>query len=247
MKRVDDLQISGLSLVQDSDMFCFGIDAVLLSGFVAENMGAAINDPDIKILDLCSGNGVICMLLAAKTKASRIVGLEIQEGSVALARESIELNKLHGRVEVVCGDIKSFNTAKPPMNQKFDIVCANPPYVRYGSGLRNPDFTKAIARHETACNLNDVCRSAAFSLKTGGGFFLVHRPHRLADVICALSSHKLQPKVMRFVHPRVCEPPSLLLVKSVKDGGAGMNIKAPLILYKDGTQYSDEMADKYKF
>ena len=148
-ERVDDLQISGLKIIQDPAAFCFGMDAVLLSGFVKVKPGEYV-------LDMCCGNGILPLLLSAKTKAAKICGIEIQEKSADLARRNVEMNALTERLEIVCGDIKEAGTYYRPAS--FDVVSCNPPYIAGGRGLKNPDDARNIARHEIMCDFADVCR-----------------------------------------------------------------------------------------
>ena len=170
-ERLDDLQRNGYRIIQDPDKFCFGMDAVLLSGFASAPDGG-------RVLDLGTGTGIIPILMAAKTGAKELVGLEIQPESAEMANRSVILNDLEEKVKIVEGDIKEAGELFEAAS--FDVVTSNPPYMIGGHGLQNPDGPKAIARHEVLCDLEDVVKAAARCLKPGGKFYMVHRPFRLA-------------------------------------------------------------------
>jgi tRNA1Val (adenine37-N6)-methyltransferase len=191
-ERIDDLQRNGYQIIQHPDKFCFGMDAVLLSGF------CRIKEGDM-VLDLGTGTGIIPILLEAKTKAKHITGLEIQEESADMATRSVLLNQLEDKITIQAGDIKEAGLIFQAAS--FDAITCNPPYMIGNHGLKNPDAPKAIARHEILCTLEDVISQAAYLLKPGGNFFLVHRPFRLVEIFATLTKYKLEPKRMQMVHP----------------------------------------------
>ncbi|MBQ7425166.1 MAG: tRNA1(Val) (adenine(37)-N6)-methyltransferase, partial [Lachnospiraceae bacterium] len=199
-ERLDDLERNGLKIIQDPGRFCFGMDAVLLSGFAAAPEGG-------RVLDLGTGTGIIPILMSAKTKAKELIGLEIQQESADMAERSVKLNDLCDRVKIVHGDIKEagqiFDAAS------FDVVTSNPPYMIGGHGLQNPDAPKAIARHEIMCDLRDVVAAAARLLKSGGKFYMVHRPFRLAEIMVVMHEMGLEPKRMQLVYPFIDKEPSM--------------------------------------
>lgn len=172
-ERVDDLQRNHYRIIQDPARFCFGMDAVLLSGF------ASARERD-RVLDLGTGTGIIPILMAAKTGAAHLTGLEIQPESADMAGRSVRLNRLENRIDIVTGDIKEavslFGAAS------FDVVTCNPPYMTEHHGLTNPDAPKAIARHELLCTLEDVISQSAKLLRPGGNFYMVHRPLSLIHI-----------------------------------------------------------------
>ena len=237
-ERLDDLERNGYRIIQNPDVFCFGMDAVLLSGFVRTADGT-------KVLDLGCGNGIIPILLAAKTGASGITGLEIQEYSADMAERSVRLNKLEGKISIVRGDIKEaagiFEAAS------FDTVTSNPPYIKGGKGLTNPGAPKAIARHELMCSLEDVVSAAQYLLRPGGAFFMVHRPQRLSEIFICLSRHGLEPKRMKLVYPFIDHEPNMVLLEARRGGRPQLNIEKPLIVYKSEGVYSDEIYDIYGY
>ena len=237
-ERIDDLERNNLKIIQDPGRFCFGMDAVLLSGFVHVK-------PDTQILDLGTGTGILPILLSAKTEASHLSALEIQEESADMARRSVELNDLTEKIEVVTGDIKEAD--KLFKKSSFDAVTCNPPYMIDEHGLKNPRDAMAIARHEVLCSFDDVARSAAALLKPGGSFFLVHRPFRLAEIFETLKKYKLEPKCMQLVYPFADKEPNMVLIESTRGGRSGMKILKPLIIYKQPGVYTDDIYDIYGY
>lgn len=237
-ERIDDLQRNGYQIIQNEEKFCFGMDAVLLSGF-------AKIKPGEQVLDLGTGTGIIPILLEAKTQAKHLTALEIQEESADMARRSVALNGLTEKIEVVTGDIKEasgiFGKAV------FDVVTSNPPYMNDNHGLKNPDLPKAIARHEVLCSLEDVVREASLVLKPGGRFYMVHRPFRLAEIFAELQKYKLEPKAMRLVHPFADKEPNMVLIEAVKGGKSMIKIAPPLIVYKEPGVYTDEIYEVYGY
>ena len=189
-ERIDDLQRNHYKIIQDSDRFCFGMDAVLLSGFARAKEGD-------RVLDLGTGTGIIPILMEAKTCAAHLSGLEIQPDSADMARRSVKLNGLEEKIEIVTGDIKEDDSLFGPAS--FDVVTCNPPYMTEHHGLTNPGVPKAIARHELLCTLEDVISQAGRLLKPGGNLYMVHRPFRLADIFVLLRQYKIEPKRMKLV------------------------------------------------
>lgn len=237
-ERIDELQRNGYRIIQDPGRFCFGMDAVLLSGFARAKEGD-------RVLDLGTGTGIIPILMEAKTKASRFFALEIQEESADMARRSVALNGLEKKIQVVTGDIKEaekyFNASS------FDVITCNPPYMIGKHGLVNPDAPKAIARHEILCTLEDVIRQAAFLLKPGGSFYLVHRPFRLAEILSLLMAAKLEPKRMRLVYPYVDKEPNMVLLQAVRGGKSRMTVEKPLIIFEKPGMYTKEIHEVYGY
>lgn len=237
-ERIDELHRNNYKIIQNEKKFCFGMDAVLLSGF------ARVKQKE-SVLDLGTGTGIIPILLEAKTEGKHFTGLEIQEESVDMAKRSVALNGLSEKIDIIQGDIKEatgiFGAAS------FDVVTSNPPYMNSNHGLTNPELPKAIARHEILCSLEDVVREAARLLKTNGRFYMVHRPFRLVEIISTLTAHKLEPKRMKFVHPFVNKEPNMVLIECVKGGGSMIKVEAPLIVYKEQNVYTDEIYDIYGY
>lgn len=236
-ERLDDLGRNNYKLIQDPGRFCFGIDAVLLSGFARVKTGD-------KVLDLGTGTGIIPILLEAKTEASHLTGLEIQEESADMAMRSVAYNNLSDKIAIVTGDIKEAGSLFGAAS--FDVVTCNPPYMIGHHGLTSDNEAKMIARHEMLCTFDDVACQASKVLKQGGNFFLVHRPFRLAEIFATLMKYHLEPKRMRLVHPYVDKEPNMVLIEANKGGKSRLQIEKPLIVYKEPNVYTDEIYDIYK-
>lgn len=237
-ERIDDLQRNGYRIIQKKNGFCFGMDAVLLSGFAVVREGE-------RALDLGTGTGIIPILLEAKTQGESFAGLEIQEEMAWMAERSVSLNQLENRVQIIQGDIKE--ASRIFGKASFDVVTSNPPYMNDQHGLKNPDLPKAISRHEVLCTLEDVVREAALLLKPGGRFYMVHRPHRLAEIITTLKEHKLEPKRMKLVHPFVDKEANMVLIEAVRGGKSMMKVEAPVIVYEKPGVYTQEIYTIYGY
>lgn len=235
-ERIDDLQYRGLKLIQKKDGFCFGVDAVLLANF------ADIRKND-RVLDLGTGTGIIAVLIAAKTGASSVTGLEIQPEISEMAERSVKLNGLQNRLDIVCGDIK--NALDLFGQSKFDAIVTNPPYMNKGGGLLNPSDTMAVSRHELLCTLEDVIRVSSRLLVPGGRFAMVHRPDRLADIIFHMRSHGVEPKYLRFVHPSPYKKPNMVLIRGMRGGKPLLKVLEPLYVYDETGKYSKEINEIY--
>ena len=237
-ERIDELQRNGYQIIQNPAKFCFGMDAVLLSGFARAKKGNTV-------LDMGTGTGIIPILMEAKTDASRFVGLEIQEESAGMARRSVALNGLEEKITIVTGDIKEADSLFDAAS--FDVITCNPPYMIGQHGLVNPEDAKAIARHEILCTLEDVIAQAAILLKPGGNFFMVHRPFRLAEIMVLLHQYKLEPKRMQMVHPFIDKEPNMVLIEANRGGKPRMSVEKPLIIYKEPGVYMPEIYEIYGY
>ncbi len=237
-ERIDELQRNGYQIIQNKEKFCFGIDAVLLSGFTKVKKNE-------KVLDLGTGTGIIPILLEAKSKAKHLAGLEIQQESADMARRSVCMNHLEDKIEIVCGDIKEASTLFG--TSSFDVITTNPPYMISEHGLKNDDLPKTIARHEFLCNFDDIAKESSKILVPGGRFYLVHRPFRIAEIISTLIRYGLEPKRMRFVHPYIDKEPNMVLLEARKGGNSRVTVEKPLIVYRDKNCYTDEILQLYGF
>lgn len=237
-ERVDDLERCGFKIIQNTEMFCFGMDAVLLSGY-------AYAKKNEKVLDLCTGNGIIPILMAAKTPAERIVGIEIQKDIADLAKRSVAANGLGDRVNIIHADIK--NAGELLQSGIFDVVTCNPPYMIDSHGIKNPDSPRAIARHEIMCTFDDVAAAASKMLRPQGRFFLIHRPFRLTDIFETLTKHGLEPKRMKLVHPYADREPNMVLMEAVLGGRRRLTVERPLIVYESPNCYTKEIYDIYGY
>ena len=231
-ERIDELQRNGYRIIQNEKKFCFGMDAVLLSGFARAGKGE-------RVLDLGTGTGIIPILMEAKTEGESFTGLEIQEEMAEMAARSVKLNGLEEKVSIIQGDLKE--ASKRFGKASFDVVTCNPPYMNQNHGLKNPDEPKAIARHELLCSFEDVAREAAALLKSGGRLYLVHRPHRLTEIFETLRAHKLEPKRMKFVHPFADAEANMVLIEAFRGGRPQMRVEAPVIVYEKPGVYTNEI------
>ncbi len=237
-ERLDELHRNGYYIIQDPGRFCFGMDAVLLSGFARAKNGE-------RVLDLGTGTGIIPILMEAKTEASHFTALEIQEESADMARRSVLYNRLEEKIEVVTGDIK--DAAKRFGASSFDVITTNPPYMIGQHGLSSASAAKAIARHEILCTLEDILRESAKLLKPGGRFYMVHRPFRLAEIFCKMIEYRIEPKRMKLVHPFVDKEPNMVLIEGLLDGKSRLTVEKPLIVYQEPGVYTQEIYDVYGY
>ena len=237
-ERLDDLQRNGLKIIQKTDGFCFGMDAVLLSGFAQVKPGETV-------LDLGTGTGIIPLLLSAKTEGKRFVGLEIQEAVAEMAERSVAFNELENKIQIMRGDIKE--ASRIFGSASFDVVTANPPYMNDAHGLKNPTEVKAISRHEVLCTLEDVIREGTKVLKPGGRMYMVHRPHRLMGILGTMKSFKLEPKRMKFVHPFQDRDANMVLIEAVRGGASWMKVEPPVIVYESPGVYTEEIYRVYGY
>ena len=235
-ETIDDLQLKDLNLIQKKDGFKFGIDAVLLSDF------ACIKNKH-KVIDLCTGTGVIPFLIYGKYEPQIVYGLEIQEDMVDMAKRSVKLNSLDEKVFFLNEDLKNIQFLK--QLEKFDVVTVNPPYKLNNSGIINPNDKLAIARHEILCNLEDVISAARVLLKDNGRLFMIHRPERLADIFTLMRKYKIEPKRVKMIHPKIGKAPNIVLVEGQRDGGAYLKWDAPLYVYDDNGKYTKEVDSIY--
>ena len=302
-ERIDDLERNGYRIIQNKSRFCFGMDAVLLSGFAWEGEGSCTGKK-LRIADLGTGTGIIPLLLHGRMAKARpetgqssgtcaqnntlaavpedrsgtepadgsdpvqpdasgagltersaavpgtsgqpfIYGLEIQKEMAQMAQRSVELNGLEQDIVILNADLRG---ASELLGKScFDVVASNPPYMKHGGGLKNPDDSKAISRHEIMCTFNDVAREAAQLMKTGGRFYLVHRPERLADLIRTLSRYHLEPKRLRMVHSFEDTEAVMVLIESRKNAGCFMKVEKPLIIYQSKGVYTDEIREIYGY
>jgi tRNA1(Val) A37 N6-methylase TrmN6 len=234
-ERVDDLQ-NGCYIIQDPEKFCFGMDAVLLSGFARVKKGE-------QVLDMGTGTGIIPVLLRSKTKGEHFTGLEIQEECAEMAGRSVKYNGLENDISIVQGDIKEaagiFGAAS------FHVVTCNPPYMIGKHGLTNPHMPKAIARHEILCTLEDVVSQASKVLKDRGRFYMVHRPFRLTEIMNVLTKYKLEPKRMQLVYPFIDKEPNMVLIEALKGGNPHITVDPPLIVYEKPGVYTKSILEIY--
>ncbi|MDD7740721.1 MAG: tRNA1(Val) (adenine(37)-N6)-methyltransferase [Fusicatenibacter sp.] len=234
-ERLDDLQ-NGYWMIQKPSLFCYGIDAVLLASYAKVKSGECA-------LDLCTGSGIVPILLRAKTQGKHFSGLEIQTESADMAKRSVCYNHLEKDITIVEGDVKC--AASLFGKESFEVVTCNPPYMTGQHGLTNAVAEKTIARHEVLCTFADVARAASAVLKTKGRFYLVHRPFRLAEIFCTLKEYHLEPKRMQLVYPFVDREPNLVLIEAMKGGNQRITVEKPLIVYDSPGVYTGEIKRLY--
>ena len=237
-ERLDDLERNGYKIIQNPNKFCFGMDAVLLSGFANVKKGE-------KVLDMGTGTGIIPILLEAKTEGGHFTGLEIQEESADMARRSVAYNHLEEKIDIVTGDIKEASQIFPLAS--FDVITSNPPYMTNSHGIKNPEAPKAIARHEVLCTFDDLAREASRLLRPSGRLYLIHRPFRLVELFQTLTKYKLEPKRMQLVHPFIDKEPNMVMIEAVRGGKSMIKIEEPLIVYKEPGVYHDVIYDIYGY
>lgn len=239
MLRCDDLQ-NGYRIWQDPDMFCFGVDAVLLAHY------PALKEND-RILDMGCGFAPIPLILAAEAgkqkKSAEIHGLEIQERAAEIAGMSVRENGLESRITITNGDIREavhlYGAAS------FSLITCNPPYMAVKDGLVGEDRAKAIARTELMCTLHDVVCAAGTLLAPGGRFAMIHRPFRLPEIFRELTAVRLEPKRLRFVHPYADAEPTMVLVEAVRGGKPYLHAEPPLVIYNRDRTYTEELLRIY--
>ena len=235
-ERVEDLNRKGYRLIQNPEEFCFGIDAVLLSAF-------ANGKKNESVLDLCTGSGVIPILMEAKTKASLFYGVEIQPDAAERAARSVRLNGLEDKISIYQGDIKNLSEFFRP--DSISVITCNPPYMDSSCGLKNQSYKMAAAKHEILCTLEDVIACAKTYLKPCGRFYMIHRPGRITDILCLMRQYGIEPKVLRFVQPYADKAPTMLLVEGKKGGHTGIKVLEPLVVYNRDKTYTEEILRLY--
>lgn len=236
-ERIDDLQRKGYRLIQNPEVFCFGIDAVLLAHF------ASVTKKTSSILDIGTGTGIIPILMHAMYGKRQYIGIDIQEEMVEMASRSVLLNGIEEDVHMRHLDIKDYKTMFK--QHTFDLITCNPPYMKGTTGLKNEHPSKTIARHEVKCTLEDIIEAAGYMLKDKGKFCMIHRPQRLVDIIYGMKNQGIEPKRMRMVHGKANQPPTMVLIEGVKNGGSEMRVEAPLVVYHEDNTYTQEILTIY--
>ena len=235
-ESIDDLQLDNLYLIQKKQGFRFGVDAVLLSNF------AKVKNKH-RVVDLCTGTGIVPFLTYGKYKPKEIVGIEIQEDMVDMALRSAKYNEIDDIVTFKNIDLKDLKSLSALGT--FDVLTVNPPYKLNNSGIVNPDDKLAIARHEIMCTLEDVIAASRKLLKDNGRMFIVHRPERLIDIFELMRKYKIEPKRVQMVQPNINKSPNIVLVEGQRDGGAFLKWEKPIYVYNEDGSYSDDINKIY--
>lgn len=243
MERLDDLNIKGRKIVQNTDYFLFGMDSVILANTVK------LKKHDI-MMDFCTGSAVIPVIVDAKCECEKIIGIELQEEMYELAKKNIELNNLKERINVVKADISDVKYIRKQLNKLYgrdtvSVITCNPPYKEIGTGLNTKCSVKDIAKNEVSCNLEMVFKSASSLLKSKGKLYMVHKPERIVDLICTARKYNMELKTLRVLQPTKTKRASIVLLEYVKDGGCECKIEPTIIEYDDNLSYTQEILDMY--
>ncbi|MEE1038250.1 MAG: tRNA1(Val) (adenine(37)-N6)-methyltransferase [Eubacterium sp.] len=237
-ERVDEIGFGNLKLIQKPKEFCYGVDAVILADFAA-----GLCKRSQVVFDLGTGTGVIPMIFNYKKSSGKIYGVEVQEGSAKRAVRNVQLNGLQEKIEIIHSNIKDLDNG---LWGTADVVISNPPYFPHGGALKNSNDAKTIARHEITANLEDFFQVAAKLLKEKGELFMVHRPSRLADLMCYGRQYKLEAKSVQMVSPKAGEAPNIVLVHFAKNGGKEIKMMPNLNVHKHEGGYTDEILHIYE-
>lgn len=235
-ERIDFLHRKGYKIIQNPQVFCFGIDAVLLADFAKAKK-------EDKVLDIGTGTGIIPILMFARYENKSYLGIDIQEDMVKMAKRSIQMNRLENNIEIRWLNVKDIKSHYPP--ESFDIITTNPPYIRGNSGIISKNKSKMISRHEITCSLEDIIKNSAYALKDKGHFYMIHRPNRLVDIMFLMRHYRIEPKRMRMVYPSKAKAPTMILIEGIKHANTDLIVEAPLYVYNQQGQYTDEINEIY--
>ncbi len=230
-ETIEDLQYKNLKIIQSKDCFCFGMDAVLLSDFIRIKKNEVV-------LDLCTGTGIIPILLHGKERASKIYGIEIMPYVADIAKRSVELNEIGDVIKIIEADLKD---AQAHFEGVLDVISVNPPYEKVGMDIISDNEHRVAAKHEVLCTFEDICQVSSKLLKFGGRFYLVHRVTRFTEIIDTMKKYKLQPKRIRFVYPKANGNANLVLIEGLKCGKEGLNIEYPLFVRDENGNETQEI------
>lgn len=233
-EKIDIVPGTSFKVIQNKEKFSYGMDAILLSQFAK---------PKGVVVDLGTGTGIIPLRLHGKTNGNNIYGIEIQEEVANMAKRTIEINELEKDIQILHMDLNHLEDRFKKAT--VDTITTNPPYMKLGDALINPDENFALSRHEIACTLEDIISISQYLLKPLGKFYMVHRPNRLVDIIYLLREYNLEPKYIRFVQPKIHKKPNLILIEAVKSGKPDLKFYEPLIVYNDDNTYTDEIYKIY--
>lgn len=234
MDVINDLvYFNNLKIVQNKDFFNFSLDSVLLPNF------AIVNNNTKRILDLCTGNAPIPIILSRKTN-SEIIGVELQEKIYNLALKSIKINNLENQIKIINKDINDIYDMYE--TDTFDLITCNPPYFKYkNDSLINDNTEKSLARHEIAMKLEDIFNISKKLLKNGGSLCIVHRTDRLIEIIDLMKKYNIEPKRIQFIYPKENSESNLVLIDGRKNGNVGLKILKPLIVHNNDNSYTEEV------
>ena len=234
-ERIDDLEYKGLKIIQNPEFFCFGTDAVLLSSFVSLKAGD-------KVVDFCTGTGIIPILLSGQNIASSFVGIEIQQGCADMAKRSVSLNSLEEKINIIEDDLLN---ASDYIKDSIDVVTVNPPYEKLIGGIKPQGEYNKIARFEVNITFKDIAQNAAKLLKNKGRFYMIHKSSRMAECLITLSSAGLEAKRIQFVQAKENTLPKLFLLECVRGARHGIIVETPLVLYNKKGEYTKKLREIY--
>ena len=239
MQVINDLlEYNNMKIIQDSEMFAFSLDSILLPNFIT------INKSVKNIMDIGCGNGPIPLILSTKTSA-KIIGVEYQKEIAQMAQESVKLNQCDKQITIINDDINDYY--KKIESDSFDVITCNPPYFKVNEkSKKNQSKYKTIARHEVKLNIADVCRVSKKLLKNGGILGIVHRPERLIDIIETMKIYNLEPKKIQFIYPSSIKKANIMLIEAVKNGKPGIKIMPPIYSHNSNGEYSEEIKNFFK-
>lgn len=239
MEVINDLLgYDNMKIIQNTDMFSFSLDSVLLANFVSLNKNIT------KVLDIGCGNAPIPLILSTKTSAS-ITGVEIQPDVYDMARRSVSINNLDDRINIVNDDINNYVDSIE--SDTFDVITCNPPFFKVSPGSNfNESEYKIIARHEVKLDLNQLFKISRKVLKNGGVVSIVHRPDRLIDIISVMRENNIEPKRLRFIYPKEGRECNMILVEGSKNGNSGLKILPPLITHNSDGSYTKEVLEYFE-
>lgn len=236
-ERIDIIPGTNLKLIQDKTKFCYGIDAILLSFF------SKAKKSDV-VVDLGTGTGIIPLRMASRYNLDKVYGVEIQEDMAKMAERSVSLNNMDEKVKILNMDLNDLS--KKFERNSVDVITSNPPYMKEGAGILNPNKSVSIARHEIYCNIEDIIRESSIVLREGKGkLYLIHRPNRLVDIFYLGRKYRLEPKRACFVHPSQGKSPNLVLVELVKYGQEELILDEPINVYNKDGSYTDKIHSIY--
>ncbi|MDY2960359.1 MAG: methyltransferase [Hornefia sp.] len=248
-RRIDDTGFGGIRIIQDEELFCYGMDAVILADFAAERIRQRRKN-FYKVCDFCTGNGIVPLILSHKVRDAEILGVEVQKRCFELAKENIAFNKLEDRISVLNENIKAFCTAEfkneSRLANSFDGITMNPPYTKAGCGIQCDNRHKNIARHELLGTLDDFMKGSSVFLKDKGDLFMIHRPHRLADVILTGKKYSFSLKELQLISGKNGQKPNLAVMHFVKNGSPELKILPQIFLRNADGNFSKNALKLYE-
>lgn len=235
-EKIDIIPGTNYKIVQNRDSFSYGTDAIFISSFAK---------PKGVVVDLGTGTGIIPLRIIDKKNVKYIYGIEIQKEVAEMAERSIALNGLEDKIKILNMDLKQL--PEKLGKASVDTIITNPPYMKSGGAILNEDENFSISRHEVLCNLEDIIKVSSYLLKPQGKFYMVHRPDRLADIVCTMRQYDIEIKYLRFVQPKINKKPNLLLIEGLKSGKPDLKLHPPLIVYNEDGSYTSEIDGIYFF